>query len=193
MKLITAFSIGAVLALNIATLQQAAATNTITFNGRITDATCDVSLKYRGMVMGATGTGSIALDEVSMASLSAPGSSAGQVPFTIVAKNCSLGAVPKTKMAANFKSINGDNLGYLKNIEPLADAATNIQFRLLDSTQKLIKVNDPNQSFTTTQTTINNDMGGETNMIYFVEYYSAAGGATPGVVNSTVDYELMYF
>jgi major type 1 subunit fimbrin (pilin) len=191
MKLITVFSLGAVMALNIATLQNAAATNTITFNGKISDATCDVSLKYKGTETGTAGTGVITLDEVSMATLLAPASSAGQQPFTIAAKNCTLGTPAKTKIAANFKSANGDNQGYLKNIAD-TDAATNVQFRLLDSARQPIKVNDPNQSSTTTPTTINTDAGGETDMLYFVEYYSTAGGATPGAVSSTVDYELMY-
>lgn len=191
MKLITVFSLGAVMALNIATLQNAAATNTITFNGKITDATCDVSLEYKGAEVGTAGTGTIALDEVSKASLSTAASSAGEQPFFIVAKNCTLGTPAKTKIAANFKSANGDNLGNLNNTATVG-AATNVQFRLLDSDREAIKVNDPNQSSTTAPTTINTDTEGETKMLYFVEYYSELGTATSGAVSSTVDYELMY-
>lgn len=191
MKLITVFSLGAVMALNIATLQNASATNTITFNGKITDATCDVSLEYKGAEVGTAGTGTIALDEISKASLSAAASSTGQQPFFIVAKNCTLGTPAKTKIAANFKSANGDNQGNLNNTATVG-AATNVQFRLLDSDREAIKVNDPNQSSTTAPTTINTDTEGETKMLYFVEYYSALGAATSGSVSSTVDYELMY-
>jgi len=191
MKLITVFSLGTVMALNMATLQNAAATNTITFNGKITDATCDVSLEYKGAEIGTAGTGTITLDEISKASLAAPASSAGQQPFFIVAKNCTLGTPAKTKIAANFKSANGDNQGYLNNTASTG-AATNVQFRLLDSDHEAIKVNDPNQSSTTAPTTINTAPEGATKMLYFVEYYSSLGTATSGSVSSTVDYELMY-
>jgi major type 1 subunit fimbrin (pilin) len=191
MKLITVISAGTVLALNLASLPYAAATNTITFNGSITDATCDVSLQYKGAEVGTEGSGSINLDEISATSLTEVASSAGQVPFFIVAKNCTLGTPAKSKIAANFKSTNGDNQGYLNNTATQT-AATKVQFRLLDSDRKAIKVNDPNQVDDATFTDINTTPDGETKMLYFVEYYSALGGATGGNVTSTVDYELMY-
>lgn len=191
MRLKTAIAAGVVLAFNMISLPYAAATNTITFNGKITDATCDVSLEYKGAEVGTAGTGSITLDEVSKTTLAGADSSAGQVPFYIVAKNCTLGTPAKTKIAANFKSVNGDNQGYLNNTAT-TDAATNVQFRLLDSSNKVIKVNDPNQSTTTTYATIDTGTPDVTKMLYFVEYYSSQGSATSGTVTSTVDYELMY-
>lgn len=191
MKVITVFSAGLFLTLNMAAMPYAAATNTITFNGKITDATCDVSLEYKGAEVGTAGTGAIMLDEVSKATLTAANSSAGQEPFFIVAKNCTLGTPAKTKIAANFKSANGDNQGYLNNTASTG-AASNVQFRLLDSGREVIKVNDPNQSSTTAYTDINTDEAGDTKMLYFVEYVSSLGGATGGAVTSTVDYELMY-
>ena len=187
-KLIAA---GTILAVNLVNLPHAFAANTITFNGNITDATCDVSLEYKGAAVGTAGTGTIALDEVSKTALACANSSAGQVPFFIVAENCTLGTPAKTKVAANFKSANGDNQGYLNNTAS-TDAATNVQFRLLDSNRSTIKVNDPGQSTTSQFTAIDTEAGGKTRMPYFVEYVSAAGSATAGSVVSTVDYELMY-
>lgn len=61
-KLIAA---GTILAVNLVNLPHAFAANTITFNGNITDATCDVSLEYKGAAVGTAGTGTIAPDEVS--------------------------------------------------------------------------------------------------------------------------------
>lgn len=171
--------------------QSVYATNTITFTGKITDASCDVSLEYKGGEVGTKGTGSITLDEVSKTSLSAANSTAGQEPFYIIAKNCTLGTPAKTKIAAIFKSANGDNLGYLNNTATTG-AATNVQFRLLDSDREVIKVNDPNQSTTTAFTDINTDALGATKMLYFVEYVSVLGSAGGGGVTSTVDYELTY-
>lgn len=191
MKLKTVISVGTVLALNLVSLPYAAAVNTITFNGHITDATCDVSLEFKGETVGPTGTGSIVLDEVSATSLAGVGSTAGELPFFIVAKNCILGTPAKSKIAANFKSANGDNQGYLNNTATITPA-TNVQFRLLDSTRNVIKVNDPNQSTTTAPTTLNTDPEGETRMMYFVEYVSSLGTASQGNVASSVDYELMY-
>ncbi|WP_196208175.1 fimbrial protein [Citrobacter sp. Res13-Sevr-PEB04-36] len=172
-------------------LPYASATNTITFNGSITDATCDVSLEYKGIKVGDAGTGSITLDEVSKTALSGVGSSAGQVPFFIVASNCTLGTPAKSKIAANFKSIHDDNQGNLNNIAG-TNPATNVQLRLLDSARKPIKVNDPLQSSTTTFTNINSTPTDDTKMQYFVEYFSSLGSATSGAVSSDVQYELMY-
>jgi major type 1 subunit fimbrin (pilin) len=191
MKFITAISAGTVLALNLVNLPYAAATNTITFNGKITDATCDVSLEFKGAEVGTAGTGAITLDEVSKSALASANSSAGETPFFIVAKNCTLGTPAKTKIAANFKSSNGDNQGYLNNTAAVG-AATGVQFRLLDLNRSPIKVNDPNQSTATAYTDINTDAEGATKMLYFVEYFSSLGSATGGTVTSTVDYELMY-
>ncbi|RFU90775.1 MULTISPECIES: fimbrial protein [Citrobacter] len=190
MKSTTAMCIGTVLALNIVNLPYASATNTITFNGQITDATCNVSLEYKGAAVGTDGTGSIALDEVSMGALAGAGSSAGQVPFYIVAKDCTLGTPAKTKIAADFKSEHGDNQGNLNNIA--ANPAENVQLRLLDSARKPIRVNDPMQTATTAFTDINSDLTKDTKMLYFVEYYSSAGTAGSGAVSSDVQYELMY-
>lgn len=167
------------------------AANTISFTGSITDATCEVSLEYKGAEVGSEGSGTIKLDEVSSSDLSGINSTAGQEPFFIVAKNCVLGTPAKTKVAANFKSSNGDNLGYLKNTDTGTGAATNVEFRLLDSARNVIKVNDPSQSSTTPFTTIAPDPA-ETKMLYFVEYISTLGTAKGGTVASTVDYELMY-
>lgn len=181
----------AILAANLLSQSSAFATNTITFNGRITDATCDVSLQYKGSEVGTAGTGSIALDEVSKTTLASANSSAGQVPFFIVAKNCTLGSPAKSKIAADFKSSNGDNQGYLNNTETVG-AADNVQFRLLDKNRAVIKVNDPTQSTTTAVTDINTTAGEDTKIPYFVEYVSVLGSATSGAVTSTVDYELLY-
>ncbi|EMK1730710.1 type 1 fimbrial protein [Salmonella enterica] len=183
--------IGTALTLNVISQPYALAINTITFNGSITDATCDVSLEYKGVEAGTNGSGTIALDEVSKSSLASADSSAGQVPFFIVAKNCSLGTPAKSKIAANFKSVNSDNQGNLNNIAA-SGGATNVQLRILDSGRTAIKINDPNQSTTTSFTDINTDALGETKIPYFVEYYSSLGTATSGAVSSTVDYEMMY-
>lgn len=187
-KFITA---GAIIAMNLASAQIASAANTITFKGSITDATCDVGLKYGGAAVGTAGTGTITLEQVSKTALTAANSTAGQVPFVIIAKNCDLGTPAKTKVATNFKSNNGDNLGYLDNTAA-TNAATNVQFRLLDSERKAIKVNSPTQSTTTPFMTVNTTTGAETEMVYFVEYISVAGGATAGDITSDVNYELMY-
>lgn len=181
----------AALTLNIFSLPYAAATNTITFTGSITDATCDVSLEYKGAEVGSNGTGTIPLDEVSKADLSAAGSYAGAMPFFIVAKNCKFSETDtRTKVAADFKSVDADNLGYLNNTAQTG-AATNVQFELLDANGNMIKVNDLNQSATTAFTDIATDPAA-TKMPYYVRYYSAAGTATAGAVKGTVDYELMY-
>ncbi|MDL4618718.1 fimbrial protein [Citrobacter amalonaticus] len=166
------------------------ATNTITFTGSITDVTCDVKLvDAAGKVLGVDGSGTVALIPVPATELSGAGSTAQQTQFSIVASGCTLGTPAKTKMAAYFTSSHADNLGYLDNTVGTG-AATKVQFELLDSKLNQIKVNDPAQSTGIVTTDI--VAAGDTVMDYYVQYYSAAGGATSGDVSSTVDYELVY-
>lgn len=195
MKFIKVFSIGTVLTLNLVNLPNAAATNTITFTGNITDATCNVSLEYGGKTVGTDGTGTIPLSEISSGLLKDPGTTAGPALFYIVAKDCVVGEGPsaKSKIAATFTSANADNLGNLNNLDPVATGgAKNVQFKLRDSKSADIIVNDPNQSTSTATTDIDTTAGGVTKIPYSVEYYSAAGGATQGTVSSSVNYELIY-
>lgn len=169
------------------------ATNTITFTGKITDATCEVALRdATGAEVSATGSGDIKLDEVSKADLADAGARAAPMPFYIVAKNCTLGTPAKTQISANFISNNADSLGYLNNTTAAPTGADHVQLKLLDSTKSFIKVNDPNQEATTKFIDIVTVDPKETVMPFYVEYYTADGGATAGAVTGTVTYELMY-
>ena len=191
MKFANMLAATSVLAVNLIVQPNALATNTITFNGNVTDATCDVALKYEGAEVGTKGTGTITLNDVSKVDLKTADASAGQVHFYIVAKNCSLGDPAKEFIAATFTSANGDNQGLLNNIAG-SGKATNVKLRLLDSKRTFIKVNDPTQKDSTAYSTINTTgTDPETEILYFVEYVSQ-GDATAGLVSSTVDYELAY-
>ncbi|MCO4157241.1 fimbrial protein [Citrobacter amalonaticus] len=169
------------------------ATNTITFTGKILDATCDVAIQdAKGTEVSATGSGDVKLDDVSKSDLSEAGSVAGPTRFSIIAKNCDMGTSGKTKISANFTSVDADNLGYLNNKSTGANAATKVQFKLLDADKNFIKVNDPNQENTTAYQTIVTEAPAETVMPFYVEYYSSLGGATGGDVTGSVNFELMY-
>ncbi len=166
-------------------------TNTITFTGSITDASCNVSLlDANGTVVGDTGTGEIKLAEVSKADLSGTNSVAMPTRFSILAKDCVLGTPAKTKISARFISNNADNLGYLNNTSTGAGSAKKVQFKLLDSAQKFIKINDPTQMASPVDIVTADPA--ETTIPFYVEYYSASGGATAGAVTSTVNYEMIY-
>lgn len=168
------------------------ATNTITFTGAITDATCEVALQdAKGTQISATGSGDITLNEVSKADLSAANSVAVPTRFSIVAKNCVLGASGKSRISASFMSNNADNQGYLNNTAETG-AASGVQLKLLDSAQKFIKVNDPAQADTAAWIDIVTEDPATTVMPFYVEYYSAAGSATGGTITSKVTYELIY-
>ncbi|HDZ8014203.1 TPA: type 1 fimbrial protein [Citrobacter amalonaticus] len=170
------------------------ATNTITFTGTITDATCEVALQdATGTQISATGSGDITLNEVSKADLSAANSVAGPTRFSIVAKNCVLGESGKSRISASFMSNNADNQGYLNNTATAeTGAASGVQLKLLDSAQKFIKVNDPAQADTATWIDIVTEDPATTVMPFYVEYYSAPGSATGGTITSKVTYELIY-
>ncbi|HIF4730657.1 TPA: fimbrial protein [Citrobacter amalonaticus] len=166
------------------------ATNTIAFTGTITNVTCNVKLvDGAGTALGSKGTGTVTLIAIPASELNSANSTAQQTKFSIIASGCSLGSPAKTKMAAFFTSTHADNLGYLENTVPSGNAK-NVQLELLDSKLKHINVNDPGQSTDAIMTNI--VASGDTVMDYYIQYYSAQGGATAGSISGTVDYELIY-
>lgn len=188
-------SAGAILALHMGSLCYAAS-NTISFEGEITAATCDVIIEGQ-----TTGTGTVNLPPVSSSLLSGAGATAGRTDFALIAQNCDMGTSTYTKVATFFEGsksggADADNVdtasGYLNNTSTATTPATNVQLRLIDKTSNgVIKAGDTDQITSAGYVTI--DTTGKTaRMPYAVEYISVPGGATVGAVHGSVVYDLMY-
>ncbi|WP_343550652.1 fimbrial protein [Pantoea sp.] len=168
------------LALLLSTTIQAASTGTVTFNGELTQNTCDVSIEGRGP------DATIVLPTVLTGLLQTPGQTAGLQQFAMVLSNC---AGPLRYIAAYFEAgptVDGMT-GRLKNTN--STGATNVSLQLLNQMQNSNPIQAGNQN----QVANNNYavITGSTAMVYAVQYY-AEGVTTPGVVNSSVVYSLMY-
>ncbi|WP_213132937.1 fimbrial protein [Citrobacter sp. FP75] len=188
-------SISAIIALNMGS-QCYAASNTITFEGEITAATCDVIIEGQ-----TTGTGTVNLPPVSSSILTGAGATAGRTDFALIAQNCDMGTSTYTKVATFFEGSNSGGAdannvdtasGYLNNTSTATTPATNVQLRLIDKTSNsVIKAGDTDQITSAGYVTI--DTTGKTaRMPYAVEYISVPGGATVGAVHGSVVYDLMY-
>lgn len=158
------------------------ATPTVTFQGEVSDQTCQASIN------GGT-DGVVLLPTVPANSLDSAGKTAGLTPFTISVKDCTAPAADmpiKTKFLGHAVTSNG-NLG---NVASGTDAATNVAIQLTESASgaDAIVLNGPTSVaglvLKSGQDNASYDFG--------VRYISENGGATAGVVTSLVEYTLSY-
>lgn len=157
----------------------AAESGTITFNGKVTDETCEVTT-------GSNGDFTVDLATAKTSQLAAAGSTAVPQNFRIAVTNCS----PSVKnVRAQFlydASLVNLASGLLSNQLSDATAASEVSLQLFNSDDKsAIKPGDAGaaKSFP-----VNNSAG---EMIYGVQYY-ATGKGTAGLVKSQVKYQLSY-
>ncbi|WP_336222352.1 fimbrial protein [Citrobacter amalonaticus] len=176
-------------------MAHAESTGTITFNGMVTDTTCDVSVNGQGP------TATVQLPTVSSTLLAVKGDVTGRTQFNMELTNCTLGTTTGdtvSQVSAFFQdgATVDPSTGHLKQQEPAG--ATNVSLQLLDGTTFApIKVGDSSQITDSTYYAMT-DTGDATGnvlptieMPYAVEYF-ADGQATPGPVSSSVVYNLMY-
>lgn len=175
------FNVLAVVLLAAAPLAASAADGTITFNGKVTDKTCTISTP-------AGKDFAVTLPTVSASALASAGSVAGRTPFTISLTQCGAGDVAtyfEPGATVDFNS------GRLVN-QAQADAARNVQIRLLGSNNQFLPVlaAGSNQAQTNSQwVTAGSD--GSATLNYFAEYY-AIGAAAAGNVTTSVKYTIIY-
>ncbi|QRY81712.1 type 1 fimbrial protein [Pseudomonas sp. PDNC002] len=159
----------------------AAAADTITFNGEVTDQTCAVTIN------GTTGNASVLLNTVAASTLSTAGSKTGSTPFTLGVTGCSTSGSQSIK--AKFLGHSVDANGNLGNIAT-GTAATNVALQLQEAVGGAA-INLAG-GVTTAATGIN--LGGSTSgqHDYAVQYISVPGGATPGLVTGVTEYTVSY-
>ncbi|HBV8970900.1 TPA: fimbrial protein [Klebsiella oxytoca] len=172
--------------LSAATLSaQAASTGTITFNGELTDTTCEVDVNGQGS------DATVVLPTVGVNQLTASGKTTGRTAFNMNISNCVIGEKGEhSKVSTFFQAGNTVDLstGRLKN---MGGSATNVDLRLLDASNNFapINVGNTDQVNNTTYVDIKDDKTAF--LPYAVEYY-ANGQTTPGTVTSSVVYNLQY-
>ena len=174
-KSVVSTSIFAVFAL-AAFSAQAASTGTITFNGELTDTTCEVDINGQGS------DATVILPTVGVNQLTASGDTTGRTSFNMNISDCVIGTEGgHSKVAAFFQPGNTVDLstGRLKNV---GGSATNVDLRLHD-------IGNTDQVDGMAYVDINTD--GTALLPYAVEYFANAQ-TTPGTVTSSVIYNLQY-
>ncbi|EQA1694738.1 fimbrial protein [Enterobacter hormaechei] len=164
---------------------QAASTGTITFNGELTDTTCDVDVNGQGS------DATVTLPTVSINQLTAAGNTTGRTSFNMNLSKCVIGTEGgHSKVAAFFQP--GDTVdlstGRLKNV---GGDATNVDLQLLDASGNYSVINIGNTDQVNDMAYVDIQADGTALLPYAVEYY-ANGQTTAGTVTSSVVYNLQY-
>ncbi|HCM9448782.1 TPA: type 1 fimbrial protein [Enterobacter bugandensis] len=183
-KTLVSLSLLAVLGLGMSAAN-AASTGTITFNGELTDTTCDVSVNGQGT------DATVTLPTVSVNQLTAAGNTTGRTSFNMDLSNCVIGTEGgHSKVAAFFQP--GDTVdlstGRLKNV---GGDATMVDLQLLDASGNYNVINIGNTAQVNDMAYVDIQADGTAMLPYAVEYY-ANGQTTPGTVTSSVVYNLQY-
>jgi major type 1 subunit fimbrin (pilin) len=155
-----------------------AADGTITFNGRITDQTCNIN-----------GTGgkdfSVTLPTISSSQLSSAGLSAGRTPFAISLSGCST-STGNVHTFFEAGSTTDPVTGYLALD---AGGASNVKIRLLNgSDASPIKAGFADNAQGSKSVAL---AGGAATLPYYAEYVTT-GVAGSGPANSSVMYSISY-
>ena len=191
-KVLLAASIASALSLfNVA--QAASDSGTITFNGEITDQTCDV--KVNGSV-----SPTVTLPTVTKTSVNATGRT-GTTKFTFEIKDCDTTAAFKIQpyFVANGTYMDFTDNTLTNQLTPGAGVATNVALELLfpdGATKVPLGETVGTGAYTSNITAIGaGDALSDTtalNLSYFVQYYSAGSNATAGLIQGKVDYVMAY-
>lgn len=183
-KSVVSTSIFAVFAL-AAFSAQAASTGTITFNGELTDTTCEVDINGQGS------DATVILPTVGVNQLTASGDTTGRTSFNMNISDCVIGTEGgHSKVAAFFQPGNTVDLstGRLKNV---GGSATNVDLRLLDASNSYAPINIGNTDQVDGMAYVDINTDGTALLPYAVEYFANAQ-TTPGTVTNSVIYNLQY-
>ncbi|WP_260513160.1 fimbrial protein [Serratia fonticola] len=182
----TAISLSLLVAMGLATVgAQAASTGTITFNGELTDTTCDVDVNGQGA------DATVTLPTVSVNQLAASGDTTGRTSFNMNLSKCVIGTKGgHSKVSTFFQAGNTVDLatGRLKNV---GGTATNVGLQLLDVSGNYAAINIGNTDQVNDTAYVDFNGDGTALLPYAVQYFASAQ-TTPGTVTSSVIYNLQY-
>ncbi|OON40191.1 F17 fimbrial protein [Izhakiella australiensis] len=157
----------------------AATDGKVSFNGELTDETCQVKDNSKDIVVN--------LPKISTATLATTGDEAGTTAFKIEVEKC---PVSVKKVTAHFEAVKNSgydpSTGNLRNDSTATGSATNVQVRLynLDDNSQ-VTIGGTGHSYP-----VNADSKQAT--MYFAGGYYATGQTTPGAVTANVQYVLAY-
>jgi major type 1 subunit fimbrin (pilin) len=157
---------------------------TITFNGKITDSTCNT------VVNEGTADGVVTLRPVSVSEFK--NDTEGRTAFSIGLSECTLN--PDTKVGVYFEPSAAwidPATGHLINLDSAA-ADTGVSLQLLNSAEMPIKAGDPTQVNDDSAYVTPDATSKDATILYFVEYYKIGAAVKAGVVQGKVTYSLMY-
>lgn len=157
-----------------------AADGTISFDGLVTDKTCDI-VNNQGKNF------TVTLPTVSRQTLDVAGAVAGRTPFQINLSNCSKG-----KVATYFEPGITVDASSGRLINQTTDGAQNVQIQLLGDNHQpvLVKAAGTTGAQENSQW-VDTAAGGSADLDYYAEYY-ATDAATAGKVTSSVQYTIIY-
>lgn len=182
----SAINLSLLAALSMAVVSaQAVSTGTITFNGELTDTTCEVDINGQGS------DATVKLPTVSVNQLTTDGDTTGRTSFNMNVSKCVIGTQGgHSKVSAFFQAGNTVDLGTgrLKNV---GGTASNVDLQLLDASGNYAAINIGNTDQINNTSYIDIKADGTALLPYAVEYYAKAQ-TTPGTVTSSVVYNLQY-
>lgn len=150
---------------------------TITINGLVVANSCTVN---------ANGTGSsnatVTLPTVYTGALNAAGVTAGKTAFSIAVTGCDLNLSNVSAYWSGANIVAGD--GNLKN----TSATNNVEVQLLNGDSSVINLAGAQGSQNSKAVSLS---GGAATLSYYAQYYATAA-ATPGKLNTNVDFTLVY-
>lgn len=188
-KIVSASAIA--LGLAFAGSASAQSAGTISFIGSVADATCTVS----GGAGANPGVGSFSVDLVQAdpADLDTAGDTINAKTFNVVIggpgqASCVNGTIATMSFLANSPQIDAAT-GNLNNALPAnQNGAENVQIQLLNGGQGGAAINLATGSYSAVSPAVANN----TAIIPFGVQYFATGAATPGVINTSVGYQVVY-
>lgn len=181
-----------------------AADGTITFNGRVVDQTCTVSNNTSGNNIDVT------LPTVNKTQLAADGAVAGLTRFNIELTGCKQAAIGGTDGVRAYFLPNSQYVDptthNLKNIAPTTGGTTkaeNVQIQLTHAdTSKVIAVGenvdvqghekDPYKPWFDFVNDTGSTTTAKAKLTYYAQYVAVGGAAGEGVVQSKVEYNIIY-
>ena len=169
----------AAVATGIAAPAAFASDGTITFNGKITATTCQISGNGGGSSF------DVNLDEVSSTALPTDKATAAPRGFTIALSNCT----PASGNAAVYFEPGATvdtTTGQLLNVN---GTATNVELGLLNGDSSVIKLGQNSDTQNVKWASISS---GAATFQYYAQYVAKGGAATAGSVKSSVTYSVIY-
>ncbi|ELY4775400.1 fimbrial protein [Cronobacter turicensis] len=168
-------SIIAVLATLCCSEAAMATSQTLTFNGKVLDAACTVTV--------GDGSSTIDLGETAKADLVNKGDTSAPKTFTITLSSCPAGSPAKANIIFTGQTDGDDS--YFKNLAA-TDPAVNVGVLLKQNGTDAVKVNDGNTDIAIPAE------GGSVSVDYTAQLVATGSGVTKGNVSSTLTYSVSY-